>query len=132
MLAPSLRPRPLRLPDAYGGLPQALAHAHRALARKLRVDPPGDARTGPPNPGLLDLLPLLLLRSQPLPLRQDARGAPPQARDRSLLEYGSVAGGFDERARVGLLGGSPDPGHRIERRGVPARARARGGCRSTR
>ena len=53
-----------------------LAHAHDALARKLRRHPRRDAGARPRDTGLLDPLPLLLLRPEPLPLGQDAGGAP--------------------------------------------------------
>ena len=43
LLAPGLRPHPLRLPDAHGRLPQALSRANDHVARELRPDPLEDA-----------------------------------------------------------------------------------------
>ncbi|CAA9392047.1 MAG: Phosphatidylcholine synthase, partial [uncultured Rubrobacteraceae bacterium] len=76
LLLPGVRPHPLRVPDADRDLQEGLAHAHGALARQLRGDPVADARSRALYPVLLGPLPLLLLRPEPLPLGQDARGPP--------------------------------------------------------
>ena len=83
LLGVGVRPDPVRLPVAYDILPQTYPDAHDALARKLRRYPHPDAGPGSPPPSLLTTLPRLLLRSEPLYLRQDAQD-PPRRADRSV------------------------------------------------